>query len=201
MVEAVVWDIGNIFAYWEPEAYYDRLIGRERREAFFAETRVHEMNVALDLGADARETVAAHAEKHPAWADELRRWFDDWPETFRRAVPGTVEVFDEAAASGVIMASLTNFGGETLEMAREIHPVLRRFDREFVSAELGVVKPDAAIYEAVERGLGLSGEALIFTDDKPENVAAAAERGWKTHLFEGADGWRARLAREGVIGR
>ena len=36
MVEAVVWDIGNIFAYWEPEAYYDRLIGRERREAFFA---------------------------------------------------------------------------------------------------------------------------------------------------------------------
>lgn len=200
MVQAVVWDIGNIFAIWDPETYYDRLIGRERREMFFAEAGIHEMNLALDLGAEARGTVAAHAARHPGWAEEIARWIDDWPETFRTPVPGTEAVFAEAAASGLPMVALSNFGAETLEIARELHPVLRRFDREFVSAHLGVVKPDPAIYEAVEQGLGLMGEALIFTDDKAENVDAAAARGWKTHLFDGAEGWRARLVEEGVIG-
>jgi 2-haloacid dehalogenase len=199
MVQAVVWDIGNIFAVWDPESYYDRLIGRARRERFFSEARAHEMNAALDLGADVRATVAAHAETHPLWADEIRRWFEDWPETFREAVPGTEAVFAEAQASGLPMVALSNFGAETLEMARDLHPVLRRFDREFVSAHLGVAKPDPAIYAAVEEGLGLRGEALIFTDDKAENVEAAAARGWKVHLFEGAGGWRKRLVAEGVI--
>lgn len=199
MVRAVVWDIGNIFAIWDPETYYDARIGRARRESFFADTGAHEMNAALDLGADARQTVEAHAAKHPGWAEEIRAWIGDWRETFRSAVPGTAEVFAEAKASGLPMVSLTNFGSETLEMAKELHPVLQGFDREFVSAELHLVKPDPAIYAAVEEGLGMEGEDLIFTDDKPENVEAAAARGWKAHLFEGAEGWRERLIAEGVI--
>ena len=199
MVRAVVWDIGNIFARWEPEAHYDRLIGRERRERLFAETALHRMNEAIDLGTSSREAAYAHAELHPDWSDEIRRWSDDWDETFRTAVPGTAEVFREVKAAGVPCVSLSNFGPDTMERAKALHPVLREFDREFVSAHLGVAKPDPAIYEALEVGIGLSGAELIFTDDKPENLAAAEARGWKTHLFTEADGWRARLVAEGVL--
>ncbi len=199
MVEAVVWDIGNVFAYWEPEAYFDSLIGAERRAALFAEARLHEMNVAVDLGADGRATAYARAEELPHWADEIRRWHDDWVETFRKPVTGSAELMFETKAQGIRTVALSNFGAETLEIARDIHPALREFDQEFVSAHLGVAKPDPAIYEALELGTGLSGAALIFTDDKQENIDAAAARGWKTHLFEDAAGWRARLVEEGVL--
>ena len=42
-------------------------------------------------------------------------------------------------------------------------------------------------------------EALIFTDDRADNVAAAKARGWKTHLFEGPQGWADRLVAEGLL--
>lgn len=199
MVKAVVWDIGNVLAHWEPEAYYDRLIGRERRIRLFDEVALHEMNLAIDLGRNGRETAYACADQHPEWRDEIRRWHDDWPQTFQRAVDGSADLLRALKHGAVRCVSLTNFGAETLDLAKAIHPVLREFDQEFVSARLGLVKPDPAIYEALEHGTGLSGGDLLFTDDKPENIAAADARGWKTHLFAGAAGWRDRLVAEGLL--
>ena len=31
--EAVVFDIGNVLTRWQPEAFYDRVIGEDRRRA------------------------------------------------------------------------------------------------------------------------------------------------------------------------
>ena len=201
MVKAVVWDIGNVFAYWEPEAHYDKLIGAERRARFFDETGIHEMNEAIDLGGHSRDVAYAHADLHPEWRAEVQRWHDDWLEMFRRPVPGTSDLFKEVKSAGIPCLALSNFGDNTLEIAKEIHPALAGFDQEYVSARLGLVKPDPAIYEAVETGSGFSGDDLIFADDRPENIDAAMARGWKAHLFEDAEGWRARLEAEGLIGR
>lgn len=199
MVKAVVWDIGNVLALWEPEAYYDRLIGHERRIRLFNEVALHEMNLAIDLGQNARDTAYACADRHPEWRDEIRRWHDDWPQTFQRAVDGSADLLRNLKTRAVRCVSLTNFGAETMELAKDIHPVLREFDQEFISAHLGLVKPDPAIYEALEHGTGLSGDELLFTDDKPENIATAHARGWKTHLFDGTAGWRDRLVAEGLL--
>ena len=199
MIKAVVWDIGNIFAMWEPEAFYDRRLGVERRRQFFEETQPHTMNHAFDLGADGYDLTRAHGVKHPEWAEEIHLWIDAWPEMFSTVVPGSAEIVAELSAKGVKQLALSNFGAETLEIAKKMHPALQRFDEEYVSAHLGVAKPDAGIYQALEDGSGLSGDALIFTDDKAENCEAAAARGWKTHLFTGADGWRARLEVEGLL--
>lgn len=199
MIEAVVWDIGNVLARWDPEGYYDRRLGAEGRAAFFAETGIEAVNLEVDRGAPARETFYAHAEEHPRWAEEIRLWIDDWAEMFRAPVPGAAELFAEVKATGLRVLALSNFGAETFEIAKGLHPVLTEFDETYVSAHLKLIKPDPAIYAALERGSGLSGAALIFADDKPENVAAAEARGWKGHLYEGAAGWRARLVAEGVL--
>ena len=199
MVEAVVWDIGNVLGVWDPEGYYDARIGPEARVRFFEESRIEAVNERLDLGAPARETLAAHAELHPGWAAEIRAWFDCWAEMFSKPVEGSAELFAEVKATGIPMLALSNFWAETFVIAKGLHPVLNGFDREFVSAHLGLIKPDPAIYAALEQATGLSGEALIFTDDKPENIEAATARGWKGHVFDGAAGWRARLVDEGVL--
>lgn len=41
-------------------------------------------------------------------------------------------------------------------------------------------KPEPAIYEAAEQLAGCSGPDLVFIDDKQENAAAAAARGWRS---------------------
>ncbi|NNE80959.1 MAG: HAD-IA family hydrolase [Silicimonas sp.] len=198
-MKAVVWDIGNVFALWEPEAHYDRLIGPDRRARLFAEANLHEMNEAIDLGTHSRDAAYSHAEKFPEWRAEIRRWHDDWTRMFSTPVPGTSDLMLELNATGARSVALSNFGANTLAAAKEYIPALNTFAQEFVSAHLGVVKPYPAIYAALEDGTGLSGEALIFTDDRAENIEVAAERGWKTHLFQGAGDWRDRLVAEGML--
>jgi 2-haloacid dehalogenase len=51
----------------------------------------------------------------------------------------------------------------------------------------------------LEDGSGLSGDELIFADDRTDNIVVAGARGWKTHLFEHPQGWADRLVAEGLL--
>jgi len=57
--------------------------------------------------------------------------------------------------------------------------VLRYFERIFTSYELGSIKPEPAGFKAVLEYLAIPPEKVIFIDDLPENVAAAAGMGMK----------------------
>ena len=64
---------------------------------------------------------------------------------------------------------------------------------------MGVIKPEPRIYEMVEQDCGVAPDALLFTDDRADNIAMAASRGWQTHLFEGPAGWANRLVAAGLL--
>ena len=46
---------------------------------------------------------------------------------------------------------------------------------------------------------GHAPEALLFADDRADNIAAAAARGWHTHHFTDPAGWARRLVAEGLL--
>lgn len=69
----------------------------------------------------------------------------------------------------------------------------------FVSGTLRKVKPEAAIYEHVERTLGVDPSDLHFVDDRPENIAAAQARGWNAHLWTSDEDTRAWLVEAGLL--
>ena len=55
------------------------------------------------------------------------------------------------------------------------------------SCELGIVKPDPAIYRACLNALGCeAGRTLVF-DDHPNNVEAARKLGMEAYIFESAE--------------
>jgi 2-haloacid dehalogenase len=197
--KAVVFDIGNVLIEWQPERFYDALMGPERRKAFFAETDVEGMNLLVDQGHPFRETIYDWAEKHPAWHDEIRMWHDRWIEMASPVIPGSVHLMDVLQAKGVPVFSLTNFGVESYDFAATHYPLLRKFDRDFISGHLRMTKPDPAIYQALEDGSGLSGPELIFADDRADNIADAKARGWQTHHFKGPEGWALALVTAGVL--
>ncbi len=196
---AVVFDIGNVLISWNPERWYDGQIGPEARAAFFAEVPIEAMNLAVDRGADLSAEVEALAARHPAWAREIRWWRDRWLELCAPAIPESVRLLERLRRRGVPVYALTNFGVATFQIARGAYPFLDSFDRAFVSGQLRMLKPEPGIYAAVEEGTGHPPERLLFADDRPENVAAAAARGWRVHLFDGPGGFAARLVAEGLL--
>ncbi|MGO4853955.1 HAD-IA family hydrolase [Phaeovulum sp. W22_SRMD_FR3] len=199
MIEAVIFDIGNVLIEWQPERHYDSIMPRARREAMFAAVDLHAMNDAIDRGAPFRETIYAEAEKHPEWREEIRRWHDDWIHMASPAIPHSVRLLRALRARGVPVFALTNFGIESFAYAQTQYDFLSEFDRAYVSGQMAVIKPDAEIYARVEADCGIAPGGLLFADDRADNIAAAAARGWQTHLFTAPDGWAARLIAEGLL--
>lgn len=198
-VDAVIYDIGNVLLEWRPERYYDARLGPEGRRALFEAVDLYAMNEDVDLGADFKATIYATAEAHPEHAGAIRAWHDDWARIAGPPITRSLDLLRALRAKGVPVHALTNFGVGSFDVARAEWPFLDEFDRTFVSGQIALMKPDPEIYAAVEVALGLPPERLLFTDDRFENVAAAATRGWQTHLFEGADGWADRLVDEGLL--
>lgn len=201
--QAVIFDIGNVLIGWNAERFYDARIGPERRALFMAEVPVHAANLAVDAGAAFQATIYGLAEAHPAWGAEIRWWHDDWLEMVTPVIEGSVLLLRALKARGVPVFALTNFGRETFALARATFDFLNEFDRAYVSADLGVIKPDPAIYAHVEQDCGLPPGALLFVDDKPENIAAAMARGWQGHVMENHDPqpFAARLVAVGLLTR
>jgi putative hydrolase of the HAD superfamily len=73
-----------------------------------------------------------------------------------------------------------------------------RFDAVFFSNEEGVKKPDARAFEVALERMGLPAGEVLFVDDHPDNVAAAADLGLMTHRFEATGPFVADLRRRGV---
>lgn len=103
--------------------------------------------------------------------------------------PGIATVFDELDSAGVATAVLSN--ANDAEWARLFpdrvppeFPALLRARHRFSSHLLGVQKPDVRAFREVERVTGCSGEAILFFDDRAENVVASRQLGWTAELID-----------------
>ncbi len=199
--QAVIFDIGNVLVGWQPEAFYDSIMPTDQRRALFAEVDLHHMNELIDQGALFKETIYDWADRHPKWADHIRLWYDRWTDIASPVIPQSIHLQRRLRARGVPVFALTNFGSHSFAFAEPLMPFLSDFDRRYISGHMGVTKPDPRIYQMVEEDCGLPPDALLFTDDRAENIAAAAARGWQTHHFTGPAGFAERLVAEGLLSR
>lgn len=78
-------------------------------------------------------------------------------------------------------------------------PWISRFEGGIFSGREQLSKPDAAIYEALERRYALDAADTLFLDDSPANVAAARARGWQAELIDRPERVATVLAERGVL--
>lgn len=84
-----------------------------------------------------------------------------------------------ARGKGLKTGLLSNSWGTNLYPRARIDSL---FDAIVISGEVGLRKPDPAIFELVLQRLGVSGHRCVFVDDHPGHLAAAAEMGMTTVL-------------------
>ena len=70
----------------------------------------------------------------------------------------------------------------------------KNFDGYIYSCEVGAMKPDVKIYEAMEKLCGRSGADIVYLDDRLENIQGGLKRGWRSILHETPEKTRAALA-------
>jgi 2-haloacid dehalogenase len=198
-INAVIFDIGNVLIEWQPERFFDATVGEGRRREMFEAIDLHDINDEVDRGANFRDTIYAAADANPEFRAEVRMWHDNWLELATPAIPQSVRILRSLRAKGVPVFALTNFGIQTFEIAEPVYPFLGEFDRRYISGHMGVIKPDAEIYQRLEDDCGIDPATLLFTDDRIDNIRAANARGWQIHLFEGPQGWADCVVSHGLL--
>jgi FMN phosphatase YigB (HAD superfamily) len=82
---------------------------------------------------------------------------------------------------------------------RKNFPFFNNFDGYILSYEVGAMKPDAKIYEALEKMAGKRGSDVLYLDDRLENVSAGAARGWQVILQESPEKTLAAIGKLGLL--
>jgi HAD superfamily hydrolase (TIGR01509 family) len=111
------------------------------------------------------------------------------------AIPPMIEIHAELHRRGVPTYIFSNTNDLAIEHVRRSFPFFRDFDGYIFSYEVKAMKPDAKMYEALEKLARRRGADIVYLDDRPENVAAGAARGWRTILHETPEKTRAVLER------
>jgi 2-haloacid dehalogenase len=197
---AVVFDVGRVLFQWQLAALFDQLIDDPaERTWFLANVVTEEWHFQHDRGRPLGEMVPERIAEFPAYESHIRAYAARFNETVPGPVEGTHALVERLHAKRVPLFCLTNFGDEFWQMFRPTAPIFDLFDDIIVSGVEQVAKPDPRIYAITEARSGFAGGELFFTDDNPDNIAAALACGWQAHLFTDAPSLEAQLGAAGLL--
>ncbi len=199
----VVFDIGNVLIQWDPRHVYRDLFEGDEilMEDFLATVCTPEWNLEQDRGRPWDEAARLLTAQFPDCAELIRAYRERWEEMVPGPVEGTPEILEDLKARGVPLYAITNFAADTFALTRRRFPFLESFLGVVVSAEVGLAKPDAAIYRHFLEAHGVDPAEAVFIDDSAANVAAAEAVGMAAIRFTGADALRDALADMGLLDR
>lgn len=100
--------------------------------------------------------------------------------------------------AGLKTAILSNMGDSVLESIEREFKWIHDFDVQVWSYQLGIAKPDPAIYQHVLQKLGTQPEETLFLDDKRVNIDAAQALGMKGIEFTTVERLREQLQTAGL---
>ncbi len=89
---------------------------------------------------------------------------------------------------------MSNWAAETWERVESDFDFLKYFDDVIISGNVGMAKPDTAIFELARDRFGVTPSSTLFIDDGPKNVEAARAVGFQAVVFETASGLSRDLA-------
>ena len=164
----------DVFASFEAFCRAEGLDPHTVRDRFMGDPTARELLGELETG------KLTEAEFEPRFAEVLGVSGDGLIDRlFAGMAPDTamVEAVRAAKRAGVRTGLLSNSWGAD-RYDRDTFPDL--FDATVISGEVGVRKPDPAIYELAAEAMALPAAEIVFVDDLPGNLKPARALGMTT---------------------
>ncbi|HYN38511.1 MAG TPA: HAD family phosphatase, partial [Rhodospirillales bacterium] len=198
---AAIFDVGGVLLEWNPRQLYRKLFNGEEAamERFLAEVCTPAWNHRQDEGRTWAEATAELIARWPEQAALIEAYDARWAEMVSGPLSDTIALVEALKARGIPLYCLTNFSTEKFPLMRRRYDVFDLFDGIVVSGEIGMAKPDPAIFQHLLQRFGLAATACLFIDDVPANITTAQQLGIDTHLFRGAAALGHDLRQRGLL--
>lgn len=186
-IRNIILDIGNVIVRWDPPGIITRCFGAAAAtpdfiRAVFGPDIWHPLNRGEITGDEARLRYQAELGFTAPQANDL---FTAINASLTLIAP-TIALMERIAAAGYRMFALSDNVHELVTYLKEHHDFWRFFDGAIISAKVGLLKPDPAIFECLLTTYDLQANQCVFFDDMPGNVAGAQSVGLYAFVFTDA---------------
>jgi len=182
---AVVFDLGKVLLDFD----YGIAAGKISRQSRFTPRQVRQLLdhspllYRFETGLLTNEQFCAEVCSACGFSGAFRDFCETFADIFFEIEP-MVAMQGALRANGVPTYIFSNTNGIAVSHIRARFPFFSNFDGYVYSYEHGAMKPDARLYEVVERLTGRKGREIVYMDDRAENVEAGVARGWRALLHE-----------------
>jgi len=202
-LRAVVFDYGMVLTGLPDQRAHDRMVGitgftAERfEELYWADRHAYDEGKLSGVTFWQKFARASSLALSPSQIDELNR-LDARMWTTQN--PAMVAWQLQLKGAGLRTGILSNMGDTVLASIEREYKWLANFDVLVWSFQLGIAKPDPAIYRYILEKLGTVAEETLFIDDKRVNIDAARALGMLGIEFTTIERLRADLLAAGLDG-
>jgi len=197
-IEAIVFDLGNVLiAVDEPKAAA-RMAARTGKtlQQLDEYVRGTPYVIELALGKLTKSQFFHTVAKDLGFDGGYEEFALIWSEIFTPIEP--MIALAESLKTRVPRLLLSNTNAIHMDYVFAHFPFLHEFDAHVLSHEVGMLKPDAAIYRYTLEKYGLAAGRTVFVDDLVANVEGARRVGMQAIHFRSPEQARGELTKLGV---
>ncbi|PTO66917.1 HAD family hydrolase [Vibrio splendidus] len=186
-IKNVVFDVGNVILRWAPLEIARLTFGdteelESRARSIFQSMIWMDLNKGFLTESEAKLRYQQELDLSPLECDRLFYYV----KQTQILLHGSVELIERVKSAGYGVYALTDNVVEIVEYLKNTYQFWALFDGAAVSAELGMLKPQPEIYQALLSNYGLKASETVFIDDMPYNVEGARSVGMAAIQFTDA---------------
>jgi epoxide hydrolase-like predicted phosphatase len=192
--KAIVFDLGKVLVDFDYSIAARKVAARSTKQVpdlqhFLGSSPVL---ARFESGQLTRPQFFAEMQQITGFTGSLEEFVSDFADIFV-PIPAMIQLHEELRQSGFQTYIFSNTNDIAVEHISHNFPFFKNFDGYIYSYKIGSMKPDRKIYQAMETLCGRTGEDIVYLDDREENIATGAERGWWTVWHESPEKTRAIL--------
>jgi len=197
---AVIFDLGKVLVDFDYSIAGRRIAARGGVSAGAVQEFIDHSPLLFrfETGQVSKEQFFAEVQAATGFRGTVEEFGEFFADIFT-AIEPMVKLNAELRQRGVPTYIFSNTNELAISHIRGRFPFFSQFNDYILSYEHGAMKPEGRLYEVVERQTGLRGTDLLYFDDRAENVAAGAARGWRAFVHHTPEQTREIIARSGLL--
>jgi FMN phosphatase YigB (HAD superfamily) len=181
----VVFDLGKVLVDFDYTIAAKKIAskGKLMAEKIYEFIALSPLLLKYETGLISREDFFGSVCEATGYCGDIEEFGGFFADIFTPIDP-MVELHRSLREARIATYIFSNTNDLAISHIRKNFPFFNNFDGYILSYEVGAMKPDAKIYEALEKMAGKRGPDVLYLDDRLENVSAGAARGWQVILQE-----------------
>lgn len=182
MIKNIIFDIGNVLVRFQPDEAMREIGIEENKIAALAHaTYENPVWVELDRGViPENEIIDEMVKVAPQYEADIRRFFKEGKAFVVKAFDYAADWIKELKSRGYKVYLLSNYPKEYFELHTHNElSFVSLVDGKVISAMVGMIKPDAGIYQCLFDKYNLNPEECVFIDDRLRILRVAESLAWR----------------------